>query len=118
MKECIGGKQAVPLSPAVITEDYIFVSGQLPTDASGAVQGDIKAQTAACLDKVKALLEEVGSSLDKVVKTTFFITDKADFAAMNEVYARYFPENPPARSCVVVDLVIDAKVEIEAIALR
>ncbi len=118
MRQCIGGKVALPYSPAVITDQYIFVSGQVPTDAAGNVSGGIKEQTALCLDKVKALLEEAGSSLDKVVKVTVFITDKADFAAMNEVYAQYFPEDPPARSCVVADLALDAKVEIEAIALR
>ncbi len=119
MKECIGVKAAVPYSAVVKTQDYIFVSGQVPTDASGAViPGGIKEQTAACLDKIKALLEEAGSSLDRVVKTTVFITDAADFAAMNEVYVQYFPEQRPARSCVVVGLAIPAKVEIDAIALR
>ncbi len=118
MKEVIGGKVAVPLSPAIKTEEFVFVSGQVPTKADGSIEGGIAEQTAACLEKVKQLLEEAGTSLDKVVKTMVFITDVNDFQGMNAVYARYFPENPPARSCVRADLVIDAKVEIEAIALR
>jgi 2-iminobutanoate/2-iminopropanoate deaminase len=118
MKECIGQKPRVPYSAAVKVGGFIFVSGQLPTDANGAVQGGIREQTALCLDKVKAILEEAGSSMDKVVKTTVYITDKADFAAMNEVYVQYFPENRPSRACVVAGLVIDAKIEIEAVALQ
>ncbi len=117
MKEVVG-KAAVPLSPAVKTEEYVFVSGQVPTQPDGTGQGDIKEQTALCLDKIKELLEKSGTSMKQVVKTTVFITDVQDFQAMNEAYSRYFPEDPPARSCVRADLVIDAQVEIEAIALR
>ena len=119
MKECLGVKPQVPYSAAVVTGDYVFASGQLPTDAAGSVvAGGIKEQTAACLEKIKGILEEAGSSMEKVVKVTVFITDKADLAAMNELYMQYFPDQRPARSCVVVGLAVDAKIEIDAIALR
>ncbi len=118
MKEVIGGKVAVPLSPAIKTEEFVFVSGQVSTKPDGSIEGGIEEQTAACLDKVKQLLEEAGTTMDNVVKTLVFITDVKDFQAMNAVYAQYFPQEPPARSCVRADLMIDAKVEIEAIALR
>lgn len=114
MKQVFGGKLAVPLSPAIATEDYVFVSGMVPDN----LDGDVKQQTREVLTKVKNLLEQAGSSMDKVVKTTVFLTDMADFPAMNEVYAEFFPNDPPARSTVGVALAIDAKVEIEAIALR
>jgi 2-iminobutanoate/2-iminopropanoate deaminase len=117
VKEIIGGVQAVPLAAAIKTENFVFVSGQVPTDENGQITGDIKEQTTACLRKIESLLKEAGSSMSNVVKTTVFITDVADFAAMNEAYAQFFDGNPPARSCVRADLVIDAKVEIEAIAI-
>ena len=77
----------------------------------------MEAQTRLVLDKVKALVEAAGSSMDKVVKTTVFVTDRAEFGAMNKVYAEYFPTEPPARSTIECGLMIDIKVEIEAIAL-
>jgi len=82
------------------------------------VTGDIKKATERSLENLKAVLEEAGSSFDKVVKTTVFIVDMNDFAAVNEVYAKYFTKNTPARSCVqVAKLPKDALVEIELIAL-
>jgi 2-iminobutanoate/2-iminopropanoate deaminase len=98
----------------------IFTAGQIALDpASGRlVEGDIAAQTRRALDNVKAILTTAGTSLENVVKTTVFMADLSEFAAMNEVYGEYFPANPPARSTVEVKaLPRGAKVEIEAIAV-
>lgn len=108
-----------PYSQGMKVGNLLFTSGQLPIDANGdLVTDDIKKATAASLDNVKAILEAAGSSLDKVVKTLVFIKDMKDFAAMNEVYATYFTENPPARSCVQPAMLPkDALIEIEVIAI-
>jgi len=108
-----------PYSQAIKAGNFVYTSGQLPVNpATGELVSDIKEATAQSLENVKAILEEAGTSLNKVVKTLVFISDMNDFAAMNEVYAKYFTENPPARSCVeVARLPKDAKVEIEVIAL-
>jgi len=82
------------------------------------VEGDIAKQTERVLENIKAILAAAGSSLDRVVKTTVFLKDMNEFAAMNEMYGRYFPQNPPARSTVeAARLPRDARVEIEVIAL-
>ncbi len=97
----------------------VFVSGQLPIDPATGVfpEGGIKEQTAQSIRNAKAILEEAGSGLDKVVKTTVFLADMADFGAMNEVYSSYFTSPFPARSAVAVkDLPKGALVEIECIA--
>ncbi|MCX7915775.1 MAG: RidA family protein [Verrucomicrobiae bacterium] len=110
-----------PYSQAVWAGDLLFCSGQIPLDpASGQlVSGSIEAQTERVLENLAAVLRAAGLSLANVVKTTVFLTDLNQFAAMNAVYARYFPTNPPARSTVqVARLPRDAQVEIEAIAIR
>ncbi len=117
MKETIGTVTHIPLSPAIKTKTLVFVSGQVPTDDEGCIVEGIEAQTRLVLDKIKDLVEAAGSSLDKVVKTTVFLTNTEDFAAMNAVYAEYFPDSPPTRSTLRCELMIDIKVEIEAIAL-
>jgi 2-iminobutanoate/2-iminopropanoate deaminase len=97
----------------------LFTSGQLPIDtATGAfVPGGVAEQTAQVLKNLQAVLEAGGSSLTRVVKTTVFLKDMNDFAAMNTVYATFFPQHPPARSTVeVARLPKDALVEIEAVA--
>jgi len=97
----------------------IFISGQIPLDpATGSiVSGNIEAQARQSLNNLKAILAAVGAEMTNVVKTTVFITDMNDFAAMNAVYSEFFTENCPARSAVQVSrLPKDAKVEIEAIA--
>ncbi|HBE73235.1 MAG TPA: reactive intermediate/imine deaminase [candidate division Zixibacteria bacterium] len=97
----------------------VFTSGQIPLDprTGQLVEGDIKAQTRQALENLKAVLEAGGSNLRKVIKCTVFLADMNDFAAMNEVYAEFFPQNPPARSAFqVARLPKDAGVEIEAIA--
>ena len=106
-----------PYSQGMIVGDLVYTSGQLPIDmATGELVSDVKLATKASLDNVKAILEEAGTSMDKVFKTTVFVKDLNDFNAVNEVYATYFESNPPARSCVqVAKLPKDAVVEIEAI---
>lgn len=108
-----------PYSQGVKIGNLIFTSGQLPLNPqSGELVADIEGATKQSLDNVKAILESSGSSMDKVIKTVVFLKDMNDFAAMNTVYATYFPSNPPARSAVqVARLPKDAIVEIEAIAL-
>lgn len=108
-----------PLSHGVRVGDLIYVSGQVAFDANGqVVPGGIEEQTRQTIENLRAVLEGMGSSLDKVFKTTCFILDKADFAAFNKVYAEYFGANPPARSTVAVKELMraDLVVEIEAIA--
>ena len=108
-----------PYSQAIQIGDLLFVSGQVPIDPStGAiVEGDIKVQAQQSLNNLKAILNAAGTNMGAVVKTTVFLADMNDFAAMNEVYAQFFQEPFPARSAVqAARLPKDAKVEIEAIA--
>lgn len=104
----------------VVGGALLYTAGQLPLDpATGGIVGeDIAAQTRQALTNLQAILEAAGSSLSKVVKTTVFLQSMNDFAAMNEVYAQFFAEDPPARSAVeVAKLPKGARVEIEAVAL-
>ena len=110
-----------PYNQAVVAGGLIFVSGQIPIDpATGMmVEGDVKAQTERALKNLKAILEAAGSGLDRVAKTTVFLQDMNDFAAMNEVYGSFFSDKAaaPARSTIqVARLPKDARVEIEAVA--
>ena len=109
-----------PYSQALTNGSLIFTSGQLPlAPGSKAMPDDIKAQATASLANVKAILEEAGSSLGNVLKTTVFLTDMKDFAAVNEVYSTFFSQPYPARSCFAVkELPLGARVEIEVIAAR
>jgi 2-iminobutanoate/2-iminopropanoate deaminase len=117
MKKQVYGTAHVPLSPAVRAGDFVYVSGQVPVDAQGNIVGaDIKAQTRQVLENVKAALALAGATLDDVVKTTAWLQDARDFAGFNQVYGSYFPKEPPARSTAESRLMIDIKVEIEAIA--
>lgn len=111
------GSSHVPLSPAVRAGDTIYVSGQVPVGADGKIiDGNIEAQTKQVLDNIKAVLALAGATLDDVVKTTVWLEDARDFGRMNAVYATYFPKEPPARTTVESRLMIDIKIEIEAIA--
>ena len=115
-----GPKAIGPYSQAVKANGFVFTAGQVALDpATGSVVGtEIKAQTERVMENLKGIVEAAGSSLHKVVKTTVFLKDMNDFAVMNEVYARYFPAAPPARSTVEVSrLPKDVRVEIEVIAL-
>ena len=107
-----------PYSQALVTGGLVFTSGQIPLDpATGAVvEGGVEAQAEQVMKNPAAVLEEAGSGLDKAVKTTCFLADMNDFAAFNEVYARYFT-GKPARSCVAVrQLPKSVLVEVEVIA--
>jgi 2-iminobutanoate/2-iminopropanoate deaminase len=109
-----------PYSQAIIHNGMAFLSGQIALDpgTGQVVEGDIAAQTARVLENLKAVLEASGSGLDKVVKTTVFIKDMGEFSKMNEVYGKYFSENPPARSTIeAARLPRDVRVEIDAIAI-
>ncbi|ANC75384.1 RidA family protein [Fictibacillus phosphorivorans] len=108
-----------PYSQGIIIDKLFFSSGQIPLTKEGVmIDGDVKEQTHQVFQNLKAVLKEAGSSLDQVVKATVFISDMNEFADINEVYAEYFNEHKPARSCVeVARLPKDAKVEIEVIAL-
>lgn len=108
-----------PYSQAVVWKGLAFLSGQVALDpaTNQLIEGDIAAQAARVLDNLKAVLEACGSSLDRVLKTTVYLKDMGEFARMNEVYARYFTENPPARSTVeVARLPRDVRVEMDVIA--
>ena len=108
-----------PYSQGIIVNNMFYSSGQIPLTQEGEmVQGDIKAQTHQVFQNLKAVLEAAGASFDTVVKTTVFLKNMDDFAAMNEVYSQYFTNHKPARSCVeVARLPKDALVEIEVVAL-
>jgi 2-iminobutanoate/2-iminopropanoate deaminase len=115
-----GPFQGAPYSQAIRANGFVFVSGQLALEPAHAeIVGDsIGEQTEKVFDNLQAILEESGSALDRIVKTTVFLIDLGDFAGMNEVYARRVGEPPPARATVEISsLPSGAKVEIEAIAL-
>lgn len=110
-----------PYSQAVCAGDLVFTAGQIALDpATGQIVGDdISAQTDRVLLNLQAILEAAGSGLTRVVKTTVYLQDMADFAQMNQVYSRYFTSSPPARTTVEVSaLPLGGLVEIEAVALR
>jgi 2-iminobutanoate/2-iminopropanoate deaminase len=124
MKEVVatelGPKAIGPYSQAIKANGMVFLSGQIPLDprTQQIVEGDVARQTERVLENLKAVVQAAGSSLDRVIKTTVFLADLNDFAAMNEVYARYFQNQPPSRSTVeVARLPRDARVEIDLIAL-
>lgn len=109
-----------PYSQAVVAGNLIFTSGQLPIDPANGqlINDDVKKAAERSMENIKAILEAADSSLDKVIKTVIYLKDMNDFAAVNEVYSRYFQSNEPARSCVqVAKLPKDGILEIEAIAL-
>ena len=124
MKEIISTENAPgaigPYSQAIKTGNMVFCSGQIPIDPQTGefVSQDTAEQTEQVLKNLSAVLEAAGSNLNNVVKTTVFLADMNDFAAMNEVYTRYFSENKPARATVqAARLPRDARVEIECIAI-
>ena len=109
-----------PYSQAIKANGFIFASGQIPLDPATMriVEGGIEEQTARVLDNLKAVLEAAGSSLDRVVKTTVYLADMNEFAAMNEIYSRYFGATKPARATVqVARLPRDVKIEVDVVAL-
>jgi 2-iminobutanoate/2-iminopropanoate deaminase len=124
MKEVISTASAPkaigPYSQAIKANGFIFTAGQIALDpATGQLlEGDVARQTARVLDSLKGIVEAAGSSLARAVKATVYLKDMNDFAAMNEVYARYFPTDPPARSTVeAARLPRDVRVEIDLVVL-
>ena len=120
-KQAIGGisAQNLPFSKAFRAGDFVFVSGQVAFDSQGRlVEGGIEAQTDQVMGNVEAVLKEAGCGLGDIVKTTVWLADARDFGRFNATYAKYFPENPPARSTVGSRLMIDAKIEVEVIAYK
>lgn len=108
-----------PYSQGIAASGFLFLSGQVPLDPGTGqlVQGTVQEEVTRILDNLKAVLEAAGSGLHRVVRTTVYLTSLEDFAAMNEVYARYFGDHRPARSTVQVSaLPRGARVEIDAIA--
>ena len=113
--------KGVPYSHAVEVGGLIFISGTLPVDIEKklAIKDDVTKATELVLSNIDKILEAAGSTLGKVVKATVFLRSMADFNAMNETYKKYFPENPPARSCVAVkEIPGDYPIEIEVIATK
>ena len=117
-KQCFG-KSHVPLSPAVRAGDFVYISGQVPVGSDGlVVKGGIADQAEQVLQNVKAALALAGCTMDDVVKTTVWLEDARDFGTFNTVYAKHFPKDPPARTTVESRLMIDIKIEVEAVAYR
>lgn len=124
MRETVATAQAPaaigPYSQAIKAGGFVFTSGQIPIDPANGqlIQGGIAAQTERVLNNIQSILTAAGSGLERVVKTTVFLKNMTEFSAMNEVYARFFPSAPPARSTVeVARLPKDVLVEIDAVAL-
>ncbi len=110
-----------PYSQAIASGDLIFTSGQIPLDPAtqALVTGDVRAQTERVMENLAAVLQAAGAGFEEVVKATIFLADLGDFAAVNEIYGKRFPKNPPARSTVqVAALPKGARVEIDLIARK
>ncbi len=115
----IGGMSphGLPFSKAYRAGNFVYVSGQVAFDEAGKlVEGGIEPQTRQVMRNIEAVLAEAGCTLDDVVKTTVWLQDVRDFALFNKVYGEFFPGDAPARSTVHAELMIDAKIEVEAIA--
>ena len=114
----IGGRQ-LSLSRAIRAGDFVFLTGQIPfRDGAPMTGGGIEEQTQAVLEDIKATLAEAGCDLADVVKAMVWLRDRADFPGFNAVYGEYFPDQPPTRSAVVSDLLVDVRVEVEVVAYR
>ena len=124
LKQVVKSSQAPaaigPYSQAIVAGGWLFISGQIPIDPGTGemIPGDISAQAARVLENLRAILKEAGKGMDSVVRTTVYLADLSEFAAMNEVYGRYFPDPFPARATVEVSaLPRGARLEIDAIAI-
>jgi reactive intermediate/imine deaminase len=123
-KEVIGGPleiggRVLSLSRAIRAGDFVYLTGQIPMrDGVPMTDGSIEDQTRAVLDDITATLAEAGCTRDDVVKAMVWLCNRADFPGFNAVYGEYFPVEPPTRSAVVSDLLVDAKVEVEVVAYR
>ncbi len=123
-KQVIGGPLVIDgrelsLSRAIRAGDFVFFTGQVPMhDGSPMTDGSIEDQTRACLDGLKEILDQAGCELSDVVKSMVWLKNREDFPGFNSVYAEYFPQQPPTRSALVSDFLIDILVEIECIAYK
>lgn len=114
----IGGRK-LSLSRAIRAGDFVFLTGQVPFhDGQVMTTGTIEEQTRAVLDAITATLAEAGCTRSDVVKAMVWLRDRADFPGFNAVYGEYFPDEPPTRSAVVSDLLVDVRVEVEVIAYK
>ncbi|MEE8625273.1 MAG: RidA family protein [Acidiferrobacterales bacterium] len=114
----IGGR-TLSLSRAIQAGNFVFLTGQIPfKDGVPMTEGSIEDQTHAVLQDIEKTLKEAGCEMTDVVKAMVWLTDPADFPGFNSVYSEYFPHDPPARSAVVTDLLVDVRVEVEVIAYR
>lgn len=116
-KTCYGASH-VPLSPAVRAGDFVFVSGQVPVTDGKIVGDDVGTQTREVLKNVAAVLDTAGCEMSDIVKTTVWLKHAEDFPEFNKAYAESFPSDPPARSTAESRLMIDIRVEIEAVAYK
>ena len=113
------GVKEIPLSKAVRAGDFEYVSGQTANDDKGGiVNANIEKQTEIIMSNISKILIETNCDIEDIVKTTIWISDARDFHRFNNIYAKFFPKNKPARSTTVCDLVVDAKIEIEVIAYK
>lgn len=114
----IGGRQ-LTLSKAMRAGDFVFVTGQVPFhDGAPMTTGTIEDQTRVAIEQIKEILGEAGCGLADVVKAMVWLRERADFPGFNQVYGEYFPDDPPARSAVVSELLVDVRVEIEVVAYK
>ena len=114
----IGGR-TLSLSKAIRAGDFVFLTGQIPMmNGEPMTTGTIEDQTKVILEDIKATLEEAGCKMDDVVKSMIWLRERADFPGFNKIYGDYFPIEPPARSAVVSELLVDVRVEIEVIAYK
>ena len=114
----INGRR-LSLSRAIRAGDFVFLTGQIPfKDGKPMIDGTIEDQTHAVLNEIKKTLAEAKCQFSDVVKTMVWLTDRDDFPGFNAVYAEYFPDDPPTRSAVVNDLLVDVRIEIEVIAYK
>jgi reactive intermediate/imine deaminase len=115
----IGGAQKLPFSAAIRAGDFLYLSGVTAVDRFGRQPGGgIDAETRLVLDSIKSILESLGCGMEDVIKTTCFLDDPRDFMNFNRVFAEYFPTNPPTRTTVRAQLMMEGKVEIEVVAYK
>ncbi len=123
-KQVIGGPLSIggrvlSLSRAIRAGDFVFLTGQVPLeDGKPMTHGTIEDQTRVVIEAIRETLTEAGCTLGDVVKAMVWLSDRADFPGFNAVYAEYFPEEPPARSALISEFLVDVRVEIEVIAFR
>jgi len=114
----INGRQ-LSLSRAIRAGDFVFLTGQVPMkDGVPMTGGSIEDQTRACIEDIRDILQQAGCELSDVVKSMVWLKNREDFPGFNQVYAEYFPEQPPTRSALVSDFLIDILVEIECVAYK